>query len=197
MPSARPEIFWTGRVRASVTARTVVSTLSATSTALSVTRSTLSSCMFTRSIVPAAWLITGRTSRSSPWRNDESRPTVPPRRTSRYTSPSAISTKNTLSAIQRASIGSNSASGIAGLYSGGCRDQPGADHGVVLVEHGGLAGRDAVRRLVEQEAEAAAGWLDARGSGRRPVAKLGLGALNRDEEPPGADAHLEIGRAHV
>ena len=97
---------------------------------VSVMRSTLSSCAFTRSIVPAAWLITGSTSLSSPWRNDESRPTVPPRRTSRYVSPRATSTKNTLSAIQRASIGSNSASGIAGFYWEGLAERcssPGCD----------------------------------------------------------------------
>ena len=44
--------------------------------------------------------------------NDVVRPTVDPSRTSTYVSPTATSTKKTLSAIQRASIASKSASGI-------------------------------------------------------------------------------------
>src|SRR5581483_5558741 len=59
-PAAKPETFWTGRVMARLTARTAVSTLSAASTALSVMRSTLSSCPFTRSTLPPTLPITGR-----------------------------------------------------------------------------------------------------------------------------------------
>src|SRR5688500_12044869 len=73
---------------------------------------------------------------------------------------------------------------------GRCGDQSGADHGVVLVEHGRLARRDAVRRLVELEPEAATGRLHAGGSGRRAIAELRLRTLDLDEEAAGADAHL-------
>ena len=49
-----------------LTARTAVSTLSAASTALSVTWSTLSSCALMRSTLPPTFSITGSTSRSVP-----------------------------------------------------------------------------------------------------------------------------------
>ena len=79
-PAARPETFCTGRAIAMLTARTAVSTLSAMSTALSVTRSTLSSCPFTLSTLsPTLWM-TGSTSCSVPLINEERRPKVPPRR---------------------------------------------------------------------------------------------------------------------
>jgi hypothetical protein len=70
-------------VIAKLTARTAVSALSAIPTALSVTRSALSSCAFTRCRVPPLSLMTGSTSRSSPPTNDVSFATVPPRRMSR------------------------------------------------------------------------------------------------------------------
>jgi RNA polymerase sigma-B factor len=79
-PAARPEIFCTGRAIAMLTARTAVSTLSAMSTALSVTRSTLSSCPLTLSTLsPTLWR-TGSSSCSVPLINEERRPKVPPRR---------------------------------------------------------------------------------------------------------------------
>jgi hypothetical protein len=72
-PAARPASFCTGRAIAKLTARTAVSTLSAASTALSVTRSILSSCPLTRSTEPPTLLITGRVSLSTPRINEERR----------------------------------------------------------------------------------------------------------------------------
>src|SRR5207253_298559 len=80
-PAARPEIFRTGLVTAELTVRTAESTLWTTSTALSVMRSTLSSCPFTRSTVPPTLAITGRISFSAPLMNAETRASVPPSRT--------------------------------------------------------------------------------------------------------------------
>src|SRR5438552_950647 len=59
-------------------------------------------------------------------------------------------------------------------------DQPGANHGVILVEHGGLAGRDAVDRRVELEAKAVLDRLDACGDGLGAVAQPDVRSLDRD-----------------
>ena len=93
-----PETFFTGVVIAVDTARTAVSALSAIETALSVTRSSLSSSRLTRSMVPPDLWITGSTSCSVPRMKEESRTNVPPSRTSMYASPTPLARKNSASA---------------------------------------------------------------------------------------------------
>src|SRR5918999_281519 len=68
------------------------------------------------------------------------------------------------------------------------RYPPGADDDVAFVEHRRLPGRHAVRGLVQEHAKAARELLHLAGHGRRAVAKLDVGAVDLDEEPPvGAD----------
>jgi hypothetical protein len=98
-----------------LTARTAVSTLSAASTALSVTRSTLSSCPLTRSTLSPTFVITGTTDSSVPLINDERRPAVPPRRTSRYAREIPTARRKTASASRQRSPQVNAATSIRGL----------------------------------------------------------------------------------
>jgi len=92
--------------------RIAVSTLSTASTALSVTRSTLSSWLLTLSTLPPTLLMTGRISRSTPEINEERRPTVPPRRTSRYDDVSPTASRNTARASRQRSPHVNAATSI-------------------------------------------------------------------------------------
>src|SRR5438132_256350 len=59
-------------------------------------------------------------------------------------------------------------------------DQAGADHHVLLVQHGRLPGSDAERGLVEVEAKSMVGRIDPCSDRAGAVAQLGVGACDRD-----------------
>src|SRR6266508_879658 len=65
---------------------------------------------------------------------------------------------------------------------GALADQPVADNRVPVVEDGRLAGRDAVARRGEPEAEAVGRRLDAGSDGVRPIPQLNVGVLDRQVE---------------
>src|SRR5262249_19863388 len=64
-----------------------------------------------------------------------------------------------------------------------CRNQAVSDDGVAVVQHSRLAGRNAVRRLVELEPEAARSGLDAGRDRGRAIAELRLDALGLGIKP--------------
>src|SRR5581483_1788171 len=185
-PAAKPETFCTGRVMAMLTARTAVSTLSAASTALSVIRSTLSSCPFTRSTLPPTLPITGRRESSAPRMNAVSRATVPARRMMRYADERPSARRNTARASRQRSPQVNAATSIlrAILVPARRGDRAAADDGISVVENRCLAGRDAVGRLLELQPEAPRSRLDASRQRSGAVAQLRLHPLDIGVQPP-------------
>src|SRR5262245_11629930 len=62
---------------------------------------------------------------------------------------------------------------------------PRTDNNITFVEDSRLAGGDAVRRLVESQAEPLRGWFDVCGDRRRPVAKLRVATRDRGKQASG------------
>src|SRR5207302_1578153 len=83
--------------------------------------------------------------------NAERRPTVPPRRTSRYASERPTANRKTASASRQRSPQLNAATSIPLpiLVVPAARDEPAPDDGVAFIENSGLAMRDAVEGPVE------------------------------------------------
>src|SRR5829696_1841413 len=121
--------------------------------------------------------------------NEESRSRVPANRKNIQPRPRPIASRKTDSAMYAASPGEKARSTAPRLPGGGGRDQSAPDDGVVVVENGGLSAGDAVRRLVEREAESTSRRLDRRADRLRPIAELRLDARRRCEQPaPRGDA---------
>ena len=181
IPEATPDTFLTGVVIAVETARTAVSALSAIETALSVTTSILSSWSFTRSTVPPDFTITGSRSRSVPLMRDDSRAKVPPSRIEHVGERGARYEEEHCERVVEDVAGGRGedvhgsdprCSASPRRRSGGARDDASADDGVPVVQGRHLPLRDAVRRLLELEHEAAVRDHDRRRDGRGAVPEL-------------------------
>jgi hypothetical protein len=77
-------------------------------------------------------------------------------------------------------------------FGGIDQDRPRTDDRALVVEHRGLSRRDAVRRPVEPQAEAALDRCHGSADGGRAIAQLRLRAVELDVQPP-AHGHL-VGR---